>query len=81
MPAGKHLFPFRTEKLSLPAPMVLGEQSPGRVGRRPFLYEGPGNGPLVFVNCAFAGVEPQRDYPNIGLRRAQGLAPLWIEGA
>src|SRR4051812_50193919 len=34
MAAGVHLFPFRTEKLSPPAPMVLGEQSPGRVGRR-----------------------------------------------
>ncbi len=34
--AGKHLFPFRTEKLSPLAPMVLGEQAPGRVGRRPF---------------------------------------------
>src|SRR6478735_7040827 len=31
---GKHLFPFRTEKLSLSAPMVLGPQGPGRVGRR-----------------------------------------------
>ena len=30
-----HLFPFRTEKLSPPAPMVLGAQAPGRVGRRP----------------------------------------------
>src|SRR5690348_17167689 len=35
--AGKHLFPFRTEKLSPLAPMVLGAQAPGRVGRRPFL--------------------------------------------
>src|SRR5438067_1242533 len=34
IPAGKHLFPFRTEKLSLPGPMVLGGQPPGRVGRR-----------------------------------------------
>src|SRR5438132_12514413 len=34
LPAGKHLFPFRTEKLSLPGPMVLGGQPPGRVGRR-----------------------------------------------
>ena len=33
--AGIHLFPFRTEKLSPPAPMVLGAQAPGRVGRRP----------------------------------------------
>src|SRR5438270_13251863 len=37
IPAGKHLFPFRTEKLSLPGPMVLGGQPPGRVGRRRFL--------------------------------------------
>src|SRR6188768_3235061 len=35
---GKHLFPFRTEQLSLSAPMVLGPQGPGRVGRRRFLH-------------------------------------------
>ena len=35
--AGVHLFPFRTEKLSPPAPMVLGAQAPGRVGRRRIL--------------------------------------------
>ena len=34
---GKHLFPFRTEQLSPTAPMVLGPQGPGRVGRRRFL--------------------------------------------
>src|SRR5436190_5775573 len=34
---GKHLFPFRTEPLSPSAPMVLGGQPPGRVGRRRFL--------------------------------------------
>ena len=33
----KHLFPFRTEQLSTAAPMVLGGQPPGRVGRRRFL--------------------------------------------
>jgi hypothetical protein len=38
---GKHLFPFRTEQLSLSAPMVLGPQGPGRVGRRRFNSEGP----------------------------------------
>ena len=36
MARGKHLFPFRTEKLSPSAPMVLGSQGPGRVGRRRF---------------------------------------------
>ena len=35
---GKHLFPFRTEQLSLSAPMVLGGQPPGRVGRRRFFF-------------------------------------------
>ncbi len=38
MARGKHLFPFRTEKLSPSAPMVLGPQGPGRVGRRRFSY-------------------------------------------
>src|SRR3954451_22135295 len=46
--AGKHLFPFRTEKLSPLAPMVLGKQSPGRVGRRPFLRQAPEGGPVAF---------------------------------
>ena len=31
-----HLFPFRTQQLSSLAPMVLGGQPPGRVGRRWF---------------------------------------------
>src|SRR6266545_565891 len=34
---GKHLFPFRTEKLSPTAPMVLVPYGTGRVGRRRFL--------------------------------------------
>ena len=34
MAAGSHPFPFRTRKLSPPAPMVLGGRLPGRVGRR-----------------------------------------------
>src|SRR3954452_8446971 len=51
---GKHLFPFRTEKLSPLAPMVLGEQSPGRVGRRP-LSSGPRKGPFFFSR-----LEPSR---------------------
>src|ERR671918_426514 len=38
---GRHLFPFRTEQLSPSAPMVLGSQGPGRVGRRRFELEGP----------------------------------------
>src|SRR5262245_60430421 len=38
---GPHLFPFRTEQLSPPAPMVLGPRGPGRVGRRRSYIEGP----------------------------------------
>ena len=41
IPAGQHLFPFRTEKLSLPGPMVLGGQPPGRVGRRRINFAEP----------------------------------------
>ena len=39
MARGKHLFPFRTEQLSPSAPMVLGPQGPGRVGRRRLCVE------------------------------------------
>ena len=44
---GIHLFPFRTEKLSPFAPMVLGGQPPGRVGRRQF-FLGPRKRPFSF---------------------------------
>src|SRR5262245_28143264 len=43
---GKHLFPFRTEPLSLSAPMVLGGQPPGRVGRRRSYLEPPSRAAL-----------------------------------
>ena len=68
--AGKHLFPFRTEKLSPLAPMVLGEQSPGRVGRRPFLCstrDRSDPAPVVVV------VGPRRSGD------AQLLAPVGVE--
>src|SRR5947208_5524897 len=46
---GKHLFPFRTEPLSPSAPMVLGGQPPGRVGRRrSFIQEPPSGGSFSF---------------------------------
>src|SRR3954451_5049449 len=49
MARGKHLFPFRTEKLSPTAPMVLGPHGPGRVGRRRFLHhEPPAGGSFAF---------------------------------
>src|ERR1700761_6717652 len=51
MARGKHLFPFRTEPLSPSAPMVLGPQGPGRVGRRRFLSETPLAAPAGGVFC------------------------------
>jgi LAGLIDADG endonuclease len=51
--AGKHLFPFRTEKLSLLAPMVLGGQPPGRVGSRRF-SSGRASGPFFAIRwCVY----------------------------
>src|ERR1700749_1442266 len=46
---GRHLFPFRTEQLSLSAPMVLGGQPPGRVGRRRFFSQ---PAPSMGAGCA-----------------------------
>src|SRR5690606_16780304 len=39
---GTHPFPFRTRKLSPPAPMVLGAGAPGRVGRCQAAKKRPG---------------------------------------
>ena len=50
--AGLHLFPFRTEKLSPPAPMVLGGQPPGRVGRRRLFTKGRASGLSCFLRGA-----------------------------
>ena len=47
MARGKHLFPFRTEQLSPSAPMVLGSQGPGRVGRRRFFLWRRAQVPLI----------------------------------
>ena len=66
-----HLFPFRTEKLSPAAPMVLGEQAPGRVGRRQFSYERPAEAGLISLwardghGCAAEG-RARRRSPAIG---------------
>src|SRR5436305_10192064 len=46
--AESHPFPYRTRKLSPPAPMVLGGRPPGRVGRRRILSKRRGpSGPLL----------------------------------
>src|SRR5919202_4287947 len=55
MAAGIHLFPFRTEKLSPPAPMVLRGGPRGRVGRRPSLFWGT-VGLCTRYNSADAGI-------------------------
>jgi hypothetical protein len=61
MARGKHLFPFRTEPLSPSAPMVLGSQGPGRVGRRRFIFT---NG-----TAAFSGGAIDRTSMAIWMRR------------
>ena len=48
---GKHLFPFRTEQLSPSAPMVLGSQGPGRVGRRRFFPRDEGRPMAALSRC------------------------------
>src|SRR3954463_1248886 len=68
MAVGSHPFPFRTRKLSPPAPMVLGDSSPGRVGRRRFRSrEAPRKGGFFRVSSlrapgfdTRAGVTPLR---------------------
>ena len=61
---GKHLFPFRTEQLSPSAPMVLGSQGPGRVGRRRFFLDDEPGTPRA-----------SRARRRSGRARAPGCAP------
>jgi hypothetical protein len=70
MARGKHLFPFRTEPLSPSAPMVLGPQGPGRVGRRRFLSRSPVHTSVwagfrrcpgyALLECRFGGLATSR---------------------
>src|SRR5688572_31531072 len=64
-----HPFPFRTRKLSPPAPMVLGWIRPGRVGRRRFLTHAS----LTSVRLAVflpLGFSRSRDVPGARVRTA-----------
>src|SRR3712207_6672290 len=76
---GKHLFPFRTEQLSPTAPMVLGSQGPGRVGRRRFSVKGrPRRGGLSSFwrrlrSARLRGVEA--NHLVVGLRRRRRAEP------
>ncbi len=74
MAAGSHPFPFRTRKLSPPAPMVLGGRPPGRVGRRRITFA---KGPSKEGPFAVFGPEA-RPLPSTG---ASTTAPFRPEGA
>ena len=67
---GKHLFPFRTEQLSPSAPMVLGPQGPGRVGRRRFIvrHGSPTGGPSSLWEAP----------PDGGIARPSGSGGLCV---
>ena len=75
IPAGKHLFPFRTEKLSLPAPMVLGGQPPGRVGRRR-LFRSRTSPPSARL-ASFGSLRPRAAFAPVGssARRRRTRSP------
>src|SRR3954453_14319809 len=72
---GKHLFPFRTEKLSLSAPMVLGPKGPGRVGRRRLISTKgrPAGRPFVVVERLVWPHVAARDHRDRHRRAARRL--------
>ena len=65
---GSHPFPFRTRKLSPPAPMVLGRRLPGRVGRRRISQteRGP-SGPRSSFSYLFIGPIRSAPWPPLPL--------------
>ena len=62
MAKGSHLFPYRTQKVSPSAPMVLGWTRPGRVGRRRIPIEAVHLERLLF--CYGTSSEPLRSLPS-----------------
>ena len=70
---GFHLFPFRTEKLSPPAPMVL-QCNAGRVGGRPFFFRVESLTSVVMSGTFFCLV-PTEDEINetYGTNRIYGM--------
>ena len=68
-----HLFPFRTEKLSTVAPMVL--HTRGRVGRRHF-PEALGSHRTRGFFCPPASAFPLRNPPHIPAEPPQGVADI-----
>ena len=59
MAKGSHLFPYRTQKLSLSAPMVLGWRRPGRVGHCRI----PNETPQQKLGCFSFGIHPSYSVP------------------
>ena len=60
MAKGSHLFPYRTQKLSPSAPMVLGWTRPGRVGRCRNPYRRSSDASLFF--CKFYAMKNNHIY-------------------
>ena len=79
MAAGRHPFPFRTRKLSPPAPMVLGEESPGRVGRRRDLLTKASPRPPARA-CFASGPAPAHGTVTIGQCPGGPPADPWPGG-
>src|SRR6185503_11535144 len=83
MAEGSHLFPFRTEKLSPPAPMVLPGRPGGRVGRRPICFvEAPEPTLRGFDACSGAPIPPPhpRDPERNGSPAARERTPRSSRG-
>src|SRR5215472_15004924 len=75
MARGKHLFPFRTEPLSPSAPMVLGPQGPGRVGRRRFFLQYSVMDRSDGMADGGSAGDPHRRRPHVSTRRPDGRSP------
>ena len=73
MARGFHLFPSRTQKLSLSAPKVLGWQRPGRSGRRRIPI---GNRSTRFCSLPLFLSSSMAEHSAVN-RRVVGSSPTW----
>src|SRR5262249_30639604 len=78
MAEGPHLFPFRTEKLSPHAPMVLRVQARGRVGCRRDKLRRPGSLPRPSSFLRGRAVMPQSSVSNVAHVIQIAVAPVFL---
>ena len=79
---GKHLFPYRTQQLSLSAVTILGPSSPGKIARRRFMLKPSIRGGLFLLVSKCMPLTRRAIFPRkLSIEIVQGFCLLAEPGA